>query len=127
EYNSLIDGAYPLLQAVDAGLKEDGGDVGKLTQLVNEGKVPTKAFFDAFPSGSGILEEKVSQATYTIDQRLGNLRTALVNAARQFNASTEAGQFFGTEIDRVTAFVNSINFDNLISAIRDVIAEFKAG
>ena len=127
EFNSILEGAPTIAQAAAAGLKEAGGSVAQLRQLVIDGKVSSEAFFRAFEAGAPMLEEKVSGAVMTIDQRLGNLRTALVNAARQFNQSTEAGQFFGTEIDRVTAFVNSINFDGLIGAIRDVIAEFKAG
>lgn len=127
EFNSILEGAPTIAQAAAAGLKEAGGSVAQLRQLVIDGKVSSEAFFRAFEAGAPMLEEKVSGAVMTIDQRLGNLRTALVNAAREFNQSTEAGQFFGTEIDRVTAFVNSINFDGLISAIRDVIAEFKAG
>lgn len=127
EFNSILEGAPTIAQAVAAGLKEAGGSVATLRQLVVDGKVSSEAFFRAFEAGAPMLEEKVSGAVMTIDQRMGNLRTALVNAAREFNQSTEAGQFFGTEIDRVTDFVNGINFDSLISSIQKVIREFNAG
>jgi len=127
EYNSLIDGAYPLLQAVAAGLKEAGGDVSKLTQLVKSSSVPTKAFFDAFQVGSAVLQDKVASSVFTISQRLTNMRTALVDAAGRFNKSSNAANTFGTAIDNVANFVNGINFDTLIDEISRIIQQFRDG
>src|SRR5690606_24414428 len=108
-------------QAAAAGLKEAGGSVAALRQLVIDGEMSSEAFFRAFEAGAPMLEEKVSGAVMTIDQRLGNLRSARVYADGVFNTSFEAGQYFGNEIDRVPSFVYSINFDGLISAIRSVV------
>lgn len=109
EYNSLIDGAYPLLQAVAAGLKEAGGDVGKLTQLVKSGQVPTRAFFDTFQAGSVILDQKVANATFTVSQALGNLYTSLIDTAREFNHVSGAGK---NAADGINATARAItNFD----------------
>src|SRR5690606_8444204 len=123
EFNSILEGAPTIAQAAAAGLKEAGGSVAALRQLVIDGEISSEAFFRAFEAGAPMLEEKVSGAVMTIDQRLGNLRTALVNAAREFNTSTEAGQFFGTEIDRVTSFVNGLSFDGIIDELQRVITQ----
>ena len=45
EYNSLIDGLYPLLQAAASGSTRWGGAVSKLTADVKSGKVTAQEFF----------------------------------------------------------------------------------
>ncbi len=127
EFNAILEGALPIAQAAASGLKEAGGSVAKLRQLVVEGKISSEAFFRAFEAGAPILEDKVSGAVFTIDQRLGNLKTALVDAARRFNESSNAANTFGTAIDNVTDFVNNVDFDALIEEIGRVIGQFQAG
>lgn len=127
EFNSILEGALPIAQAAAAGLKEAGGSVAALRQLVVDGKVSSEAFFRAFEAGAPILEQKVANATLTLDQRLVNLQTAMVNAARRFNTSTEAANTFGEAIDNVADFVNDINFDTLIKQIQDVAGAFRNG
>lgn len=81
EYNSLIDGAYPLLQAAAAGIKEAGGSVSTLTKLVKDGKVAAKAFFDGILAGSSVLTDKLAGAQDTAAQstmRMGNSLIAAV-------------------------------------------------
>ena len=124
EYNSLIDGAYPLLQAVAAGLKEAGGSVSKLTAIVKDGSLPTKAFFDAFLAGAPILEKKLAGATQTLSQRMENLKTSMINAAHEFETGTSAAEGFGNQIDRLAGFIDTINFGKLIDEIREVATEF---
>jgi len=119
EYNSLIDGAYPLLRAVAAGLKEAGGDVGKLTQIVKDGEMPTKAFFDAFQAGSVILEEQVASSERTFSQAFENLQTALIDSAREFDKATGASRNFATGIDAAARTINDFEVDTFIQKIKD--------
>lgn len=127
EFNSILEGTPTIAQAVAVGLKEAGGSVAKLKGLVVDGKISSEAFFRAFEAGAPSLQEKVAGAVFTIDQRLTNLQTALINAARQFNTSAKAGETFGNEIDRAAQFVNSVNFNNLITEIQKVIATLNQG
>lgn len=127
EYNSINEGARPILQAVAAGLREAGGDVAKLRNLVMDGKVSSEAFFRAFEAGSPILEQKVAGATFTLDQRLTNLQTSLIDAAGRFNESSEAAGTLGAEIDRTADFINNLDFDHLISEIAKVVEAFNYG
>lgn len=113
EYNSLIDGAYPLLQAVAAGLKEAGGDVGKLTALVKAGEMPTKAFFDAFQAGSVILRDKVAGAELTVSQHLVRLRNVLVDAAGDFNKGSGAAEAFGKMLSDVADIISQTDFSKM--------------
>jgi tape measure domain-containing protein len=127
EFNSILEGAPTILQAVAAGIKEADGSVAKLRQIMLDGNLSSKAFFDGFQAGAPILEQKVAGAVLTIDQRLGNLRTALVNATREFNESAKAGETFGNAIDQVSAFINGIDFDGLISELQGVVATLNQG
>lgn len=124
EFSSIVEGAPTILQAAAAGIREADGSVAKLRQIMLDGKLSSKAFFDGFQAGAPILQEKVAGSILTIDQRLGNLQTALVNAAREFNNSTKANETFGAEIDRVTAFVNGLNFDQIISQLQGLAKQF---
>jgi len=127
EFNSILEGALPIAQAAAAGLKEAGGSVSRLRQLVVDGKVSSEAFFRAFEAGAPILEQKVAGATLTLDQRMVNLQTSLVDAARRFNESSEAAGTLGAEIDRTAEFVNNLDFDHLISEIAKVVEAFNYG
>lgn len=124
EFSSVLDGAPTIVQAVAAGLKEAGGSVSQLKKLVIDGKISSEAFFRAFEAGAPILQQKVAGSVYTIDQRLTNLQTALVNAAREFNESSKAGETFGEAIDSIAKFVNGVNFDSLITQIQQVSGAF---
>ncbi|ABA04732.1 hypothetical protein Nwi_1471 [Nitrobacter winogradskyi Nb-255] len=81
EFNSVNEGARPILQAVAAGLKEAGGSVSTLKNLVNDGKVSSEAFFRAFLAGMPQIEAQAAKADGTIGQasaRIGNAFIALV-------------------------------------------------
>lgn len=127
EFQSLFEGAPTILQAAAAGIEQAEGSVGKLRKIMLEGNLSSKALFDGFQAGSVILEKRVAGSVLTIEDRLGNLNSALVNAAREFNTSSKAGETFGSAIDQVSAFVNGIDFNGLISQIQAVAAAMNSG
>lgn len=101
EYNSLIDGLYPLLQAAAAGLKEAGGDVAKLTALVKDGKVSSQAFFRAIEAGAPVLQQKLAGATATGEQGIVRLNNSLTQAAGILDKATGASAAFGAFLDNI--------------------------
>lgn len=91
EYNSILDGAYPILQAVAAGSDKYKGSVAALTRDVKAGNVTSKEFFDSFLKGSSVLEEKAAKANFTVAaswQVLSNAMTKYIGEADQVNAVT---------------------------------------
>lgn len=118
EFNSILEGALPIAQAAAAGLKEAGGSVAKLRQLVVDGKVSSEAFFRAFEAGSVILEQKVAGAQLTVNQSLGNLQTALIDAAREFNTSTGASERFANGINNVATAISNFDISGFIGKIQ---------
>lgn len=126
EFQSLIEGAPTILQAAAAGIKETGGSVAKLRKIMLDGNLSSRALFDGFQAGSVILDQRVAGSILTIDSRLTNLRSVLINAAREFNSSAKAGETFGNEIDRVAKFINGLDFDTFISEVEEVANAFNS-
>ena len=120
EFNSLIDGARPLLQAVAAGMTEAGGSVSGLTRLVKDGKVSSEAFFRAFLAGMPTLKSQVANSETTISSSFVRLQNVLIDAAGKFNTSAEAARQFSGIVDTVAAEISSVNFDSLIKQIEAV-------
>jgi tape measure domain-containing protein len=118
EFNSVLEGAPTIVQAVAAGLKEAGGSVSALKGLIVDGKVSSEAFFRAFEAGAPILEQKVANSVFTIDQSLGNLKTALIDSVREFNNATGAGELFADGINTAAKAVNDFDITNLVTKVR---------
>ncbi|MEH3039789.1 MAG: tape measure protein [Sphingomonas paucimobilis] len=93
EYNSLLDGLYPLLEAAATGSDRFGGSVAKLTTAVKDGKVSSKEFFDAIVQGSTAIEAKAARAADTIAggyTRITNALTIYVGESAKANGATGA-------------------------------------
>nr|WP_278520734.1 tape measure protein [Brucella anthropi] len=127
EFNSLMEGGLPILQAAAAGIKEAGGSVNTLRQLMLNGELSSKAFFRGIEAGTPILEERLSGAVLTIDQRLTNLQTSLIDAARRFNQSAEASATFGSGIDALANSIDNLDISALVADIDAIISKFAEG
>ncbi|BBD37533.1 hypothetical protein Amn_24130 [Aminobacter sp. Y103A] len=92
EFNSLIDGLPGVLQAAAAGISEAGGSVAKLTALVKDGKVSSKAFFDGIAAGASVLDGRLATAEETISGGFTRLQNVLVDTATRFDDSTDASK-----------------------------------
>lgn len=121
EFNSILEGALPIAQAAAKGLAEAGGSVAKLRQLVVDGKVSSEAFFRAFEAGSDMLEDKVAGATLTTEQGLTNIRTALIDAAREFAKGSLAAETFGEILGDMAAYINGLDFEAFGAQVRELI------
>lgn len=127
EFNSILEGARPIAQAAAAGLAEAGGSVSKLRQLVVDGKISSKAFFDAFEAGSVTLRDKVAGSEMTVSASFVRMQNVLTDAAGKFNETSGAGQRFANFLDtlggKITNLVNSPGFDSALNAIGDAAAQ----
>lgn len=121
EFNSMLDGALPIIQAAAAGLKEAGGSVSKLRQIVNDGKLSSEAFFRAIEAGAVILEDKVAGATLTTEQGFTNLGTALVDAMREFSQGSLAAKSLGEAFNVMAEYINSVDFTKFGEQARELL------
>lgn len=107
EFNSILEGALPIAQATAAGLKEAGGSVAKLRQLVVDGKVSSEAFFKAFEAGAVILEDKVANSELTVSQGFVRLQNVLIDTAGKINDVTGASGRVGSALQSVAHIVEA--------------------
>lgn len=121
EFNSVLEGALPIAQAAAAGLKEAGGSVSRLRQLVVDGKISSEAFFRAFEAGSVILEEKVAGASLTTSQALENVRTASIDAMRDFAKGSLAAESIGDAFQMLADVINGTDFEAFGEEVRKVL------
>ncbi|GAA4218620.1 hypothetical protein GCM10022253_19430 [Sphingomonas endophytica] len=119
EFNSVADGARPILQAVANNLDGAGGSISKLKSLVNDGKVSNTDFFRAFLKGSTDLEAQAAKANLTIAASF----TILNNALGKYIGETDAGL---SATARVSSAIISLsqNLDTLIPALAIVATGF---
>jgi tape measure domain-containing protein len=92
EFNSVNDGARPILIAVANGLDEAGGSVSKLKALVNDGKVSSQQFFQAFLKGLPTIQKMAGNATQTIEQGITKVSNAFTKYVGQTDESLSASQ-----------------------------------
>lgn len=125
EFNSVNEGARPILIAVANGLDEAGGSVNKLKQLVNDGKVSGQQFFQAFLKGLPSIEAMAANATQTIEQGVTKVNNAFTRYIGQSDESLGASQ-------RLVAGLNALadDFDataDIVLKLASVIAAALVG
>ncbi len=109
EFNSILEGVPTIAQAAALGIKEANGSVAALKQLVVDGKLSSKAFFDGFSAGAETLAERARSSESTISSGFVRLQNVLVDVATRFDDSTHASRILA----------NMIN-DRLIPAVTEL-------
>jgi tape measure domain-containing protein len=144
EFNSLLEGGLPILQAVAAGIDGTGGSVSKLRELVLAGEITNKQFFNAFLSQTDELQRKFDLTVGTISQAFTNLRTSLIQAtlnSETFRVVMQGAAsailfiadninfflpIFAALIAAVTLFAGAAVLGAMISGIQAGVAAFAA-
>lgn len=111
EFNSVNEGARPILQAVAAGLEEAGGSVSKLKNLVNEGKVSSEAFFRAFLAGMPQLEAQAAKASGTVGQATERMSNAFVMLVGKLDALLGVSGGVSREFDTWASSIQTLTKD----------------
>ena len=91
EFNSILEGAFPIAQAAARGLDEAAGSVGKLRTLVIEGKVTSQEFFAAILEGGEGIDEQFGKTEATLSQATTTIANSFLNLVGQLNDTTGAG------------------------------------
>lgn len=99
EFNSLIDGMRPLLQAAAKYIDGAGGSVSKLQQMVRDGELSNKAFFDGILKGSKDLEAQAAKAQTGISQSLVVMKNNFIEAAGKSEELTAVSNMTATAIE----------------------------
>jgi len=109
EFNSILEGAPRIAQAVADGLDRAGGSVAKLRKEVINGTLSSKEFFDALMTQIPVLEQEFARTMPTIGQAFQLLENQLVRSVGQIDQQLGlSGSFaqsltdFAKLIDRLT-------------------------
>lgn len=121
EFNSIVDGARPILQAVANNLDGAGGSVSKLKALVNDGKVSNTDFFRAFLKGSAQLEAQAAKANLTI----GASFTILNNALGRYIGQTDSALSATARISQAVVLLSD-NLGLIVPALAAIGVSFAA-
>ncbi|QCI95166.1 tape measure protein [Novosphingobium sp. EMRT-2] len=126
EYNSLLDGMFPLLEAAAAGSTRWGGSVAKLTADVKKGTVTSQEFFTAILDGSKILEDRAAKASLTLSAGFTTLNNALTVYFGEADKANGVSAALGTAMSKIAD-----NLDTLIPALAVIsgiiVARYAAG
>jgi len=88
EFNSILEGAFPLAQAAARGIDEAGGSVGRLRNLIVEGEITSQEFFRGILEGGEALEEQFAQTVPTVSQAITNLQTSFIGFIGELDTAT---------------------------------------
>lgn len=121
EYNSINEGARPILTAVANGSDRFKGSVNALRAAVIAGTVTSREFYEAFLKGSAGLEEQATRANLTVGQSL----TILNNALGKYIGETDKAL---SATDRIGAAISALanNLGTVIPVIGVLIGLFGA-
>ncbi|TWB20039.1 tape measure domain-containing protein [Rhizobium sp. ERR 1071] len=122
EFNSIIEGMPALAQAAAKGIKQANGSVAELKNLVNNGKISSRALFDGIIAGASDLDTKLAGTQTTIGQAFTDLQTSLTKAVGKFNEASGAGNAAISVIENAVTRINQLNFNQLAENIQAVIA-----
>lgn len=87
EFNSVLEGAYPIAQAAARGVDGMGGSVAKLRTAVASGQVTSRQFFDGLLKGFTETEKQASGMNLTV----GGALTGLQNSWTRFIGELDKG------------------------------------
>ncbi len=92
EFNSILEGAFPIAQAAARGFGEAGVSVGKLRLLVTEGKVSSQEFFAAILKGGEGIDEQFAKTEVTLGQATQTIKNSFLLLVGSLNETTGAGK-----------------------------------
>jgi tape measure domain-containing protein len=118
EFNQMLEGGLrPALQAAANQITEAGGSVGKLRQLVTEGEVSSRLFFEAIKRGTPALGDLADKAGVTTSQALNRLWNEMINLAGELDKATGASSALASGINGVASAARALA-DSIGPAIR---------
>lgn len=121
EYNQILDGARPLLQAAADASDKYGGSLAKLKQDIEAGKVSGQDLFRILQGGFTLLSERASKANLTIGQSF----TILNNALGKYVGETDAALSI---TERISAGIIALsnNLQVIVPALAGIAAGYAA-
>ncbi len=125
EFNSILEGAFPLAQAAARGFGETGISVGKLRNLVVEGKVSSEEFFRAILKGGEGLEAQFEKTVPTVAQSITVLNNSFITFVGQLNEASGATAGLATFLIDLAGFLGTLG--DALTGNLDALDDTSAG
>jgi tape measure domain-containing protein len=117
EYNSINDGARPILQAVANGIDRMGGSISKLrSEIMSEQGLSVPEFFQGYLRGIGDIERQAQNLPFTLSQSFEVLSNALTRYTGETDKAWGISQFFGAAIRGIGE-----NLDTIMPALSAIV------
>lgn len=121
EFNSINEGARPILQAVANGIDKYKGSVSKLRTDVIAGTLTSRDFFQGFLKGSGQLEAQANKSNLTI----GASFTVLNNALGKYIGEADQGAGATVRVSQAIIALSN-NLETIVPALTVIGVGFAA-
>ncbi|MCK5316644.1 MAG: tape measure protein, partial [Anaerolineales bacterium] len=118
EFNSLLEGAFPLALAAAEGLDAAGGSVGRLRNLITQGEVTSREFFEAILKGGSQLDEQFAQTVATLSQSFTVLGNSFLSFVGQIDSSLAGTSSLATAVIGLAS-----TLDNFGAALQGTLDE----
>lgn len=109
EFNSILEGAFPLAQAAARGFDEAGGSVAKLRNLVVEGKVTSEEFFAAILEGGEGIDSQFENTQITISQAATNINNSLISFVGKMSEASGVGDGLANILVTVSETIDDLS------------------
>ena len=106
EFNSILDGNRPLLQAVASGIDRFGGSVSKLREEVKGGNFTVREFVEGALRGGAQIDERFATAVVTVGQATTQLDNAFTQFIGKVNDAEGGTDLLVEALQDLTAFFN---------------------
>lgn len=125
EFNSILYGAPTILRAAAFGIKEAGGSVAKLRQLMIDGKLSSEGLFKGIGIGAGEITKHLGNTSRTVSQSMTNLYTTMVNAIGKLDEAEGVTNTLGQALNELATTIDSIDTSQMVNNINEVINVLK--
>lgn len=105
EFNSILEGAYPIALAAARGIDEAGGSVAKLRRMVIDGQITSEQFFNAIMSQYPQIADMFERTNPTVSQAFTVLRNSVIDYIQN---SEEAKAISGALADAIILIADNI-------------------
>lgn len=99
EWNSIIEQAPEILKTVASNIQGVNGDLGKLRQIMLDGKLDAETFFNALMAGAEDTNKEFMELPRTIDMAAASLNNNLSKAISNFDKAIGGSQNIAEFID----------------------------
>jgi len=113
EFNSILEGAFPIALAAANGLDRAGGSVARLRTLIINGQVTSEEFFNAILAQTDDLARLFAATTPTLGQAFSVINNGLVRAAANIQNFTGPLAQFLVDVGRAISAMAGLDISFL--------------